>query len=287
VSELPTEARTTEHQVVTRTSRPATKHSLLQDLVALGLEAGDTVIVHSSLSKLGWVVGGAQTVVESLCALITSEGTIIMPTHSSNWTEPAQWSNPPLPQEWLPEIYAALPAFDPAITPTTAMGAVVECFRHVPGVARSNHPWASFAAWGRHTNEVTQDHRLEEGMGEHSPLARAYDLDARVLLLGVDHGNNSSLHLCEHRAEWVGKRREIQGAAIMVDGTRSWVHYEHLAPDSDDFVLLGDDFDATGQTNSGTVGVGPAKLMDVRPLVDFGTEWMQHNRPGSLAGPCP
>jgi aminoglycoside 3-N-acetyltransferase len=272
----------TEHTVVAMTKRPITRASIVRDLQALGVAAGDTLVVHSSLSKMGWVVGGAQAAVEALLEAVGSNGTLLMPTHSSSWTEPADWQNPTLPHEWLADVYAALPAFDPALTPATHMGAIVNCFRHVPGAIRSNHPWASFAAVGKHAEFLTADHRLDCGMGEYSPVGRAYELDAKVLLLGVGHGNNSSLHLCEHRAEWVGKALERQGAAILVDGVRQWVVYEHLATDETDFETLGDDFDATGQTSVGNVGYAVSKLMDQRALVDFGAAWMGYNRPGSL-----
>jgi aminoglycoside 3-N-acetyltransferase len=273
----------TEHAVIAGTIRPFTRSSVGQDLARLGVAEGDTLIVHSSLSKLGWVVGGAQAVVEALLDAVGPDGTLIMPTHSSHWTEPAHWQNPPLNPEWFADVYAALPAFDPAITPTTHMGAIVECFRHVPGLRRSNHPAASFAAVGKHTDFIVDDHRLESWMGEHSPMARAYDLDAKVLLLGVGHGNNSSLHLAEHRAEWKGKKTERQGAAILVDGVRQWVVYEMLSADESDFVAVGADFDATGQTELGKVGHGDALLMSQRALVDFATAWMGYNRPRSLS----
>jgi aminoglycoside 3-N-acetyltransferase len=276
----------TEHTVVAATTkRPVTRASIVADLHTLGVAVGDTLLVHSSLSQMGWVVGGAQAVVEALLETVGPVGTLVMPTHSSHWTEPADWQNPPLPPEWLADVYESIPAFDPALTPATHMGAIVNCFRHAPGVIRSNHPWASFAAAGTHAEYLTSDHRLESGMGEFSPVARAYDVDARVLLLGVGHGNNSSLHLCEHRAEWTGKELERQGAAILVDGVRQWVVYQHVAADETDFEALGSDFDATNQTVVGKVGYAVSKLMDQRALVDFGTAWMGYNRPGSLADP--
>jgi aminoglycoside 3-N-acetyltransferase len=292
-----TVVKPTEHSVVAATNRPVTRSQIVADLRALGIVSGDTVLVHSSLSKMGWVVGGAQAVIEALLeavgavgpvgaveavGAVGSSGTLMMPTHSSHWTEPADWQNPPLPHEWLADVYASIPAFDPALTPATHMGAVVNCFRHVPGVIRSNHPWASFAAVGKHAEFLTSDHRLDSGMGEFSPVARAYDVDAKVLLLGVGHGNNSSLHLCEHRSEWKGKVLQRQGAAIFVDGVRQWVVYEHVAADETDFETLGDDFDATNQTVVGNVGYAVSKLMDQRALVDFGAAWMGYHRPASL-----
>ena len=146
----PVVARTTarelsEAEVIAHASAPVTARSLVQDLRALGVEDGHTLLVHSSLSRLGWVALGAQAVVEALCAAVGRRGTLVMPTHSSDMGDPELWTILPVPPEWWPVIRAESPVFDPATTPTRNMGVIVECFRHVPGVLRSAHPRMSCA----------------------------------------------------------------------------------------------------------------------------------------------
>lgn len=68
-----------ESDAIAATERPATVSTLIADLEALGLRRDDVVIVHSSLSALGWVAGGAQAVVEALLAAVGPGGTIVMP----------------------------------------------------------------------------------------------------------------------------------------------------------------------------------------------------------------
>ncbi|MET7425286.1 AAC(3) family N-acetyltransferase [Dactylosporangium sp. NPDC005555] len=263
-----------EHDAVARAAVPGTVRGMVAQLATLGLPVGATVIVHTSLSRLGWVAGGAQAVVAALLEAIGPDGTLVMPTHSRQLTEPSDWGNPPVPQSWWSAIRAETPAFDPRLTPTSFMGAVVECFRHFPGVLRSDHPTVSFAAHGPDAERITAGHTLDDGLGEGSPLARLYEADAWVLLLGVGHDNNTSLHLSEYRAAPPGRHLR-QGSPILVDGERRWVEYTELADDTSLFEPLGKDFAAiTGQERVGPVGSGTARLMRQRALVDFGAMWL-------------
>jgi aminoglycoside 3-N-acetyltransferase len=129
-----------EASVIERTPEPRTRQFLAGDLRRLGLAAGMSVLVHSSLSALGWVCGGPVTVVQALLDVVTPDGTIVMPTQSTDYSEPSHWQNPPVPPEWWPVIRATMPAFDPRTTPTRGMGQIVETFRTWPGVQRSCHP---------------------------------------------------------------------------------------------------------------------------------------------------
>lgn len=273
----------TEAEVIDRSHEPATVASLTADLRALGLDDGDVVIVHSSMSRLGWIAGGAQSVVEALLETVGRQGTIVMPTQSGQLTDPAGWGDPPIPAGWVDAARDGLPAFDPHLTPTRGMGAVVECFRHHPDTIRSPHPLVSFAANGPRAREVVGIHPLAPETGQSSPLGRLDEFDALVLLLGVTHANNTSLHLAEERATWVGKRSRPHGAPMLVDGVRRWVEWDDLDGTDEDFEALGEAFAASGGERTGPVGAGVGRLFRQRAVVDFAVDWMTANRPGSLA----
>src|SRR5262249_32264089 len=137
---------TREAELVAATDVPRTTDSLARDLRALGLGGGDVVVVHSSLTALGWVSGGAQAAVQALLDAVAPAGPIVVPAQSGGLSDPAEWRNPPVPEAWLDTVRDSMPAYDPARTPTRGMGAIPELLRTWPGAIRSAHPHVSFAA---------------------------------------------------------------------------------------------------------------------------------------------
>jgi aminoglycoside 3-N-acetyltransferase len=268
-----------EIDAIARSERPVSVASLAADLTELGLGPGDIVMVHTSLSALGWVCGGAVTVIEALLAVLGPQGTLVMPAHSGGLSEPSNWVNPPVPPEWWPTIRATMPPFGLLTTPTGGIGATAELFRTWPGVLRSDHPTSSMAAVGPHAVELLGEHQLNDPLGEASPLGRLYETNAKVLLLGAGHDSNTSLHLSERRA--FGDQQELTqtGSPIVQDGERRWVAYTEPLALTDDFEALGADFErAPDHFTCGRVGAGTGRLMDQRALVDFGTEWLACHR---------
>jgi aminoglycoside 3-N-acetyltransferase len=256
---------------------PHTVASLAAELRALGLSAGDTVLLHSSQRRLGFVAGGVQATVQAILDVLGVEGTLVVPAHTPDNSDPAPWSQPPVPESWWPVIRAHTPAFDRARTPSRWMGVIAEAVRTSPGAVRSDHPQVSFAAVGARAAEVVAVHRLDGGLGEESPLGAVYRLDGKVLLLGCGHDRNTSLHLAECRQE--SPPRAGAGASVFgPDGTNRWATWVDVVADSDDFERLGADFEATGAATVGRVGNATARLMSQRALVDFATGWMATHR---------
>lgn len=267
-----------EAAAIERSDRPVTQDDIESALRAVGVGGGSTVIVHCSLSRLGWVVGNAVAVVHALDAVVGPTGTIVMPAHTGI-SDPSNWQAPPVPESWWPTIRANWPAFDPRLTPMRGMGTVAECFARRPGVVHSGHPALGFVADGPGADELMRPHPLDDGLGERSPLGRLYAAGADVVLLGVGHDNNTSLHLAETRALGDAAPMIVDGAPLVVDGRRSWVEYSHVDYDESDFATVGDAYAAAGGTLvRSTLGAGEVQRAPMRELVDFATAWFAEHR---------
>ncbi|MBQ4816189.1 AAC(3) family N-acetyltransferase [Bacillus pumilus] len=260
-------------KLIENQAEPVSKEKIKADLVQLGVKKGMILCVHSSLSSIGWVNGGAVTLIQALMETLTEEGTLIMPAQTLELSDPADWIDPPVPFSWWKSIKDTMPAFDPAYSMPTAMGKVAEVFWKYPGVARSNHPHFSFTAWGKKKHELLKHHALSFGLGEHSPLARMYDVQAQVLLIGTSFESLTAFHLAEYRIP----QRDLmtRGAPILENGWRIWKEYQDIITREELFEQIGRDFLKSGGTHHhGQIGLASSYLLPVRESVDFAEKWL-------------
>ena len=187
-----------------------TKEDLKEGLRALGVREGMKVMVHSSLSRFGYVEGGADTVVDALQELLTPEGTLLMPSFNHE----------------APYLEGGI--YDVLRTPTTN-GIIPDTFWRRPGVFRSVNPTHAFAAWGKDAARYTEDHQKTSAMGPDSPYHRLMKDGGWCLLLGVGYRSNTFHHVVEScegapclrlRGEWYPVRLR-DGREIMAH-TWSW-----------------------------------------------------------------
>lgn len=254
------------------------KQDILDALAKVGVTKGQAVMVHTSLSRLGFVCGGAQIMIEALLESVGEDGTIMMPAQSWKNLDPASGVHWEEPEEWWQVIRDNWPAYHKDITPTNTMGAVAEMFRKWPGAVRSDHPARSVAAYGKYADYLTKDHDLSNIFGDGSPIGKLYELDGYVLLIGVGYDKNTSLHLADARAEYPGKHNCTEHSAVTENGKRVWKAYDTLFVDGEDFEQIGEAFEKEYRVSKVSLGNGTLTFMKQRDIVDFAVSWIEKYR---------
>lgn len=165
-------------------SRLIARSELVQDLMRLGLNSGDTVFVHSSLTSIGRVSGGPDEVIDALMDAIGPDGTLAMPAFSQ-------------PYGNMVGTLKANEVFDPASTIST-VGLIPETFRTRADVRRSIHPTSSVCAYGPKAETITDGaHLRNSDFGLGTPLYNIMELGGKILGLGVTLGMVSFYHVIE------------------------------------------------------------------------------------------
>lgn len=232
-----------------------TRARLESEFRGLGLEPGANVVVHSSLSSLGHVSGGADAVVAALCEAVGSDGTVMVPTFT-RYDEP----------------------YDPATSVSTT-GAITEAFRRREAAVRSPHPTKSVATIGPHADALVAEHEPSNSVGPDSPLHRLLDPDGRILLLGVDHTANSAIHVAERLA---GVPYRDQTATVETRARSSVESVEvNRVHCSRGFEVVSPLARHAGIVSHGSIGDADARLLDGAALLSLTVELLDAD-PGAL-----
>lgn len=253
-----------------------TRESLTGEFLGLGVRPGDSLLVHASMSAVGWVCGGATTVVRALLDAVGPAGTVVVPAQTPDNRDPSRWSHLSVPERWWPDIRRHLPPFEPALTPSSGMGAIAERVRTWPSAARSGHPLTSFAAVGARAQELMAGHPLHSLLGEESPLGALERAGGRVLLLGVGFDKCTAFHLAEYRLP-IRSMRSL-ASVVPTPAGPEWVGYESAELDDHDFGDLGAAYEKSGSVSVGMIGAATSRLFPIRDAVRFAEAWIARHR---------
>ena len=253
-----------------------TRAQITTDLEALGLAAGDVVMVHASLRAIGEVAGGPDEVHLAIKDVITERGTMFMYASCPAYVdEVGRGEHTP---EREAEILEKLPPFDPYTSRSARdNGALVELFRTYPGSRVNPHP-ARFVVWGAQTDYLLSPQPWDFAFGYGSLLDRFVGLDGKILLLGSDHGNVTFLHYAEHIGDFPDKRIARFQVPVLENGERVWREMAEYDTSSrgvhenwpyEMFDILVDGYLAETNNVGGRVGGAQSYLLGARALLDY------------------
>jgi aminoglycoside 3-N-acetyltransferase len=216
---------------------------VVEQLRALGVRRGDVLLVHTSFRAVRPIANGPAGLIHALQESIAPDGTLVMPS----WTASDE------------------DVFDPRTTPAAPdLGIVAETFRRRPDVRRSDHPFA-FAAWGPYASMITRDSIALPPHGPKSPVGRVLELNGVVLLLGVGHDANTTIHL----AEILGNvpYGVTKHCTVVQGGRKERVEYRENDHCCQRFAIVDEWLREGGLQTEGPVGHAQARLMRARDVV--------------------
>ncbi len=246
-----------------------TKEMLLDDIRKIGVAKGDVLFVHASMKAIGEVEGGADTVLDALTDAV-GDGMLILPTHT--WK---QMSN-------------EYSIYDPEKEPA-CVGILPNLFRKREGVIRSLHPTHSVAAYSTNRKLLETYISGEEKFTTPCPrqgcYGKLYDLNAKVLMLGVGLNRYTYLHGVE---EWFGIEERLEKHALSLQiklpsgSLLPIAMHKHFKPNnisvSEYYIKMEKPFANAGALIKGRIGSADSMLLSARQTADITTEYLEKDR---------
>ena len=232
-----------------------TRDQIAAALRVLGLPTGAIIFVHSSMSSIGYVEGGADSIVDAFLRVLGPAGTLIVPTFT------------------FFHARSANPVFDSTHDPSE-MGRLTEVIRTRTGSRRSCHLLHSVAALGAHAEEITAVHGPSAWAAD-GPFWKLYEADAHILLLGVPYLRCTFFHVLEQLVQVPYRRwREVEARVQDRDGSQRQLHTLIYSPKpgfaGNDFNRLGALLEERGLVRVGSVGNAVVRLFRARDALEVG-----------------
>ena len=229
-----------------------TKSDVSQGLVDLGIKTGDLLMVHSSLSSIGFVEGGTKTIIDCLLDAVGSVGTLVVPTFTYPSASPASVAS--ADKMWI---------FDPIRT-NSGVGSITNEVIRRSNSSRSIHIWHSISSIGP-LSELIVSQVSTSAWDSDSPMAWILNNGGSILLLGVPYQNLTAIHVWEvefevdYRRDYYIERRLRESNGILKP-LFSRVHSPKQSHPGSDFNRFGERFESENKVNKGSVGNAIARL---------------------------
>ena len=237
---------------------------LFEGFQKLGVEQGDTLLVHSSYKSFGEVDGGPQTVVRALEAALGTdgEGTLIMPTFNFDFNKGMPWD---------------------VRKTRSKMGALTEIVRIEPRAKRVFHPFYSFAVLGKHA-EMLGSLRYKSAYERDSVFGKLRDLDGKIMVIGLSYNNSMTFFHHIEQMEGVDYRflKQFTGEVTDENGNTYTDTFEMLVRDIDKGVMtmvdpMGALMEEAGIIQSRKIGDADVKLMKANEVYEFTAREMKRD----------
>jgi aminoglycoside 3-N-acetyltransferase len=239
-----------------------TLDELVDGFRQLGVERGETLLVHSSYKSFGPVEGGPQTIIAALEKALGPEGTLIMPTFNFDFNKGQPW--------------------DVRSTPSQ-MGVLTELVRKDPRAKRVFHPIYSFAILGKYA-EMLGSLRYKSSYERNSVFGKLRDLDAKIMVIGLSYTNSMTFFHHIEQMEGVDYRflKQFTGQVTDWDGNTWTDTFEMLVRDIDKGVItevdpMGALMEKEGVIKIGMIGEAPVKLMKANEVYEFTAREMRRD----------
>lgn len=227
------------------------KEEIVYALNLGGIENGDVVLMHSALSAIGHVEGGADTVIDAVLEAVGPDGTFAVSTMA--------FDNP----------------FDAENSPST-VGIISETHRKRPNSIRSLRPVHSINAIGAKAEELIRDHDLcETNCGVGSPYLKLREMGGKIILLGVDMNRNTTLHAIEDIMDSVYLvNRTVPAPKYMEDYEHKTMVMKKFCPGHRNFLGFTADLRKADALIEVCIGNAMVKIIDVRKMFALGEEML-------------
>ncbi|MBE6789305.1 MAG: AAC(3) family N-acetyltransferase [Ruminococcaceae bacterium] len=227
--------------------KPITKDQIVFSLKLGGIENGDVVLMHSALSSIGFVEGGADAVIDAVLEAVGEEGTFAVSTMAFNHP------------------------YDPENDKST-VGIISEVHRLRKNSIRSLRPVHCINAIGAKAEELTRDHdKCATNCGVGSPYLKLRDMNGKIILLGVDNNRNTTLHAIEDIMDSVYLESRVFPAPKYVEGYENkTIEINKFCPGHRDFLKFTVDLRREGALTEVVIGNATAKIIDVKKMFELG-----------------